>query len=239
MKAAFASYARYWLDVFHSLSHTHEELDALVEGEHYERVEAALARGKGVLIAVPHIGNWDVGGAWFASKGVPLTVVVEELEPPELFRWFASFRSSVGLKVVVNGPKVGSELLAALHRNEAIALLCDRDVDGTGGNYEFFGEVTKIPKGPATLAFRSGATLLPTVVYEHGEGYKVVFEEPVQVEREGRLSEDVDRVTGELIRRLETMIRRAPEQWHVFQPNWPTDPGARRLCGSRKCARIA
>jgi KDO2-lipid IV(A) lauroyltransferase len=199
-------------------------LERVMAVEGYEHIQQAREAGKGIIFALPHMGNWDVGGAWLASRGIPLHVVAERLHPEELHKWFEDFRSSLGMTVVINGPRVGSSLISALRRNEAIALLCDRDVDGSGGAYRFFGEATALPLGPATLALRTGAVLLPAAVIETAKGFVCVLDEPVPAVRtEAGLRQDVDRVTQELISRIEALIRRAPTQWHLFQPNWPSD----------------
>ena len=108
-----------------------------------------------------------------------------------------------------------------------VCLLCDRDLDHTGVEVEFFGERTTLPAGPATLAIRTGAALLPTAVYftPRYNGHHGLVRPPIKIQRMGGLREDVARVTQLLARELEFLIRRAPEQWHLFQPNWPSDPG--------------
>jgi len=221
VQASFASYCRYWLEALRLPVVPRDQLNNLVTAEGLEHLHQALSGGKGAILALPHTGNWDMAGAWLAARDLTVTVVVEDLEPPELSKWFREFRQSLGLNVIVNNPNVGSQLLAALRRNEVLGLICDRDVDGSGGNFKFFGEATKLPKGPATLALRSGAPLLPAAVFEAGRGQVAVILPPMDVERVGRLAVDVDRVTQDLTSRLESLIRRAPEQWHVFQPNWP------------------
>ena len=106
-----------------------------------------------------------------------------------------------------------------------MCLLCDRDIEGDGVEVEFFGERTTLPGGPATLALRTGATLLPVAVYfRPGRDHLGVVRPPVPVEREGRLRDDIARITQVLARELEALIRAAPEQWHLLQPNWPSDP---------------
>ncbi|MBW3557968.1 MAG: phosphatidylinositol mannoside acyltransferase, partial [Actinobacteria bacterium] len=188
-------------------------------------VEDALAAGNGVIMALPHLGGWDFGGAWFASAGYPATVVVEALDPPELFEWFTRLRRASGLSVVPHGPAAGGAVLRALRRNELVGLLCDRDLARTGVEVEFFGERTTLPGGPATLALRTGAALLPTAVYFEGRRHRGVVRPPVATDRRGRLRDDVARVTQDLADELEALIRRAPEQWHLLQPNWPSDYG--------------
>ena len=223
VRKAFISYCRYWINSFRLPALDNEGLDQIISVEGLEYMEAALKRGNGVVVGVPHLGNWDAVGSWFVQQGFPLTVVVERIEPPELFDWFRSFRSAVGFDVLVNGPGITNALLQALRDNNVVALLCDRDVDGNGGTYRFFGEETTLPRGPAALSLRSGATLLTVAVYEEGRGYRAVVGPPIEVRRLATLRDDLNRITEEVVQRMESAIREAPEQWHCFQPNWPSD----------------
>ncbi len=223
LQRAFGSYARYWMESFRLARTTPAELESGMSWEGLENFEEAKARGFGVIMAMPHLGGWDFGGAWLASVGHPATVVVEALEPPELFEWFAGLRRSLGLTVVPHGARAGAEVLRALRANQLVGLVCDRDLEGNGVEVELFGERTTLPAGPATLALRTGAALLPTTVYFEGRGHRGVVRPPVPAERRGSFREDVRRVTQALAHELEAMIRAAPEQWHVLQPNWPSD----------------
>jgi phosphatidylinositol dimannoside acyltransferase len=218
----FGSYGRYWLELFRLPNELGGELELDIKG--FEHVEAGIERGSGVIVALPHVGGWDFAGAWLATKGLPPTVVVEPVEPPELFEWFAGVRRALGMTVVQLGPEAGKAVLQALRRNEVVCLLCDRDLVGDGIEVEFFGERTTLPAGPATLALRTEAPLLPTAVYFGPRGgHHAVVMPPVPAQREGRLRDDVGRVTQELAHRFEDLIRAAPEQWHLLQPNWPSD----------------
>ena len=155
---------------------------------------------------------------------VPVTVVVEPLEPPALFEFFVEFRRELGMNIVPLGPDAGREILGALKANHIVCLLADRDIVGDGIELEFFGEITTIPAGPATLALRTGASLITCAVYFEGRsGHRAVVDPPLDVTRQGRLRDDVRRITIEVGRRLERLIRRAPQQWHLQQPNWPSD----------------
>jgi phosphatidylinositol dimannoside acyltransferase len=103
-------------------------------------------------------------------------------------------------------------------------LLSDRDLTGDGVEVEFFGEKTTLPAGPATLSLRTGAALVPTAVYfQTGRKHLGVIGPPIPVERKGRLREDIARITQEIAHVFEDRIKRAPEQWHLLQPNWPSD----------------
>lgn len=224
VQRAFGSYARYWLEAFRLPELSAEQLDAQMSEEGLHHVDAALAAGTGVIVALPHLGGWDFGGAWLGTKGYRMTVVVEPLQPPELFRWFAELRERLGMTVVPLGPDAGAAVLKALRNNELVGLLSDRDIGGGGIDVEFFGERTTLPGGPITMALRTGAPVVPTAVYfTEGGGHHGVVRPPLDLTRQGSLREDVGRLTQVLAHELEALIRAAPEQWHVFQPNWPSD----------------
>lgn len=228
VRAAFDSYARYWLELFRLAGSDRRRIEAGFTHEGYDLLLDALGAGRGAVLAVPHLGNWDWGGAWFAAQGHRLTAVAEVLEPPELFAWFVAQRRAMGMEVVPLGPQAAAALLRALRAGEAVTLVCDRDIGGGGVEVTFFGERTTLPAGPATLALRTGAPLLPVAVYlTPGGGHHGVVLPPVPTERAGAFRDDVVRVTQALAGALEDLIRRAPEQWHLFQPNWPSDPGYR------------
>jgi KDO2-lipid IV(A) lauroyltransferase len=94
---AFDSYARYWMEAFRLTAYSGEYVDSHTSSEGIENVDDALRLGNGVIIAVTHLGNWDFGGAWLARRGTPLLAVAEDLQPPELFDWFAKVRRAVGI----------------------------------------------------------------------------------------------------------------------------------------------
>lgn len=229
VRAVFTSYARYWLESFRLPTRSDAEIDEGHDVIGYDHVARALAGGKGVILVLPHLGGWEWSAFWLARiMGVRVTAVVEPLQPPELFEWFVSFRESLGMNIVALGPDAGREVLAALHRNEVVCLLADRDLGGGGIAVPFFGEETPLPAGPATLALRTGAPLCPTAVYfkgDSGYGHRGVVLPPLDTARRGRFRDDITRVTAELATSFEQLIRAAPTQWHLLQPNWPSDPG--------------
>lgn len=223
--ATFDSYARYWVDSFRLPQLSPEQVDFGFALENFAHISDGLAAGKGVILVLPHLGGWEWAGFWLTRvMKVPVTVVVEPVEPPALFDFFVEFRRELGMNIVPLGPDAGREILQALASNHIVCLLADRDILGDGIELEFFGETTTLPGGPATLALRTGAALIPCAVYFEGRtGHLAVVEPPMVAAREGRLRDDVRRLTTELARRLEALIRRAPTQWHLQQPNWPSD----------------
>lgn len=224
-RRAFESYLRYWIESFRLPSQTTHELSDGIQVPDYRHVEEGLRKGKGVILALPHLGGWEWAGFWIAAlKKLPITVVVEPIEPPQLFEWFARFRRELGMTVVPLGPAAGTEIAAALKRNEVVCLLSDRDISGGGVKVPFFGELTTLPGGPALMALRTGAPILPTAVYfAAGESHIGVVRPPLDVSRVGPVREDVKRITENLAQELEVLISAEPSQWHLFQPNWPSD----------------
>jgi phosphatidylinositol dimannoside acyltransferase len=224
VNATFASYGRYWLEVFRL---PRQDLLSLDEGrfnlEGRDHVDKALADGRGVVIGCPHLGNWDLGAAWFAARGYQPTTVVEPIEPPALFDWFCSYRRGLGMGIVPLGPDAGSVLLKKLREGLMIGLVCDRDLAGNGVEVEFFGERTTFPAGPATLALRAGAPLLTGANFFEGDAHRCIIRPPLDTSRQGTIKEDIARITQALAADFEVLIRRAPDQWHMLQPNWPSD----------------
>jgi phosphatidylinositol dimannoside acyltransferase len=186
--------------------------------EGLEHLEAAKARGQGLIVALPHIGSWEWGGSFLNSLGLQMTAVAEELEPPELFAWFKAKRESIGILVEPLNEHAGSVLLSTLRQGGVVGLLCDRDIQGNGIEVDFFGERVKMPAGPATLALRTGATLVAAACYSGpGRDHHAVVSAPLDVGRRDSLRADVTRITQTLTHELEGLIRRAPEQWHVLE----------------------
>jgi KDO2-lipid IV(A) lauroyltransferase len=220
----FTSYARYWVESFRLPDTSAADIDAGVTITGFDAVTDALDAGRGVIVALPHLGGWEWAAFWLAVvHDIPVTAVAEALEPPEVSDWFLSLRASLGMEIHPLGPGAGTACIRALQQNRVVCLVCDRDLAGDGIEVPFFGERTTLPGGPATLALRTGAPLVTAATYFDGRHHRFVVDEPVEVTRHGRLRDDVTRITAELADRLEGLIREAPEQWHLLQPNWPSD----------------
>jgi KDO2-lipid IV(A) lauroyltransferase len=231
VQESFQSYTRYYLETFRLSTLSKDQIQAGFSVDGFEHIEQGIAAGKGVVLALPHLGGWEWSGRWLVDQGYGLTAVVEHLDNEELFEWFKQMRSRVGVDVIPLDDNAGVRVGKALKDNRVVSLLCDRDIprDGvrSGVEVEFFGERTTVPAGPAFFALRTGAALLPLATYftRKADGHHTVVCPPIPVAREGALRDDIARITQLLMIEIEALIRRAPEQWHLFQPNWPSDPG--------------
>ncbi len=152
-----------------------------------------------------------------------MAAVVEQLEPPELFDWFVELRRAYGIEVIPLGPNALARLVRAVKNRDIVCLLSDRDISGTGIEVDFFGEKTTLPAGPALLARRTGAPLLPTAVYYRGRSRLGLVAPPIWCSTEAGVRQEVQRVTQELAWAMERLIAAAPDQWHLLEPNWPSD----------------
>jgi KDO2-lipid IV(A) lauroyltransferase len=225
-RRSYVEYGRYWLEGARLPYVPASEIRARMmfgpDGE--ERVRAAAAERRGVVMALPHVGSWEWGGAWLGLEGMAMTAVVERIEPERLFAWFVDKRAKMGLTAVPMGEGSSTALIRALRSAAVVGLVSDRDLVGSGVEVEFFGERTTLPGGAATLALRTGAVLLPVMVYSGpGSWHTGVVNPPLDTTRRGPLRADVRRLTQELATVFEQFILSRPEQWHLYQPNWPSD----------------
>jgi KDO2-lipid IV(A) lauroyltransferase len=226
---AFRSYARYWMEALRLPKPGLQEIQRRTTVEGLDNISRFLDAGRGVIFVSPHIGSYDVAGAWLASYGWRMLAVAEELSPPELFDMFCSLRRSVGVEVLPAGKgSTARTLLSGLRSGAAAGLIADRDIAGSGIELEFFGEKTFLPSGPAVLALRTGVPIVVGALYQRRGGrYHAVLLDPIDVAAAKPDGDRVRVISEEIVRRMEDLIRRDPGQWHLFQPNWPSDPDYR------------
>lgn len=220
----FAAYGRYWAEILWFRPRRFAEVRSRMSTSGLEHVRAARAAHRPMIIALPHIGNWEMAGVLAGEEGVRITAVAEALANRRASDWFTGMRARLNVGVVLaEGAGVMRTLLSFLRQGHTIALVADRNIGGRGIEVEFFGEKTSLPAGPAVMALRTGAVLLPCASYfEPGAGHRVVVLPPVPDPGEGA-ADRAGAMTRELARRFEELIRAAPAQWHLVQPNWPSD----------------
>ncbi|MDP9297758.1 MAG: phosphatidylinositol mannoside acyltransferase [Actinomycetota bacterium] len=219
---AFLSYARYWYDAFHATRLTAEEIALRFHVEGREHFDRAFDRGKGLIAALPHAGNWDVAGRWLQVEGIPMTTVAEQLKPERLFRLFCDHRESLGMDIVGldSEGRVGHRLARALAANRLVALVADRDLTGRGVEVEMFGRPRKLPAGPALLALSSGAPVVVCALYDEGNDWRLIIGPTLEARGTGNRKADVMTLTRQIAEEFERAISAAPSQWHLFQQGW-------------------
>ena len=224
VRAVFRSYARYYTDTARLPGLSAQTVDEGFSYEGFEYIQDSHARGKGTILVLPHVGGWEWAASWLDK--VPkyqVTGVVEALDNEELRLWMEEWREAVGIQVLPLGEGLGGELLRRLRANHVLCLMSDRNIGDGGVEVDFFGETTELPGGAATLALRTGATIVPVAVYHRGAQNHAICEPPISVERQGKMRDDIKRITQDIATTMELQIRREPFQWLVLQPNWPSD----------------
>lgn len=220
VRAAYVSYARYWLDSFRLHRMTAEDVLARSTGEGLHHCDAFRDSGRGGILATGHLGSWDIGAFFTSQRNWGMVVVAELVEPRRLFERFVRLRRRAGIDVIplVRGGDMLDRLEEAVRRGGLATLLADRDLTKKGPIVEFFGEPCRLPPGTAALARRTGRPVAAGAFFTDGDGYRGVVLDPVDV-----ADLDTRQGTQVVAQQLEQLIRRAPEQWHVFVPNWLAD----------------
>jgi lauroyl/myristoyl acyltransferase len=223
VREAFLLYGRYWMETFRMQDLSSKELSARFGGENLVSLEEIHKRGRGGVLATPHLGNWDAGGRWVAERW-PLTVVVEVLRPQMLFDRFVAHRRSLGMTIVplVRGGDATAKCLEKIREGGYVALVSDRDLSGSGVPVRMFGKTTKFPAGPAVLSLRSGAPLIPACIYQGPYGtWHAWVVDPIDEGVSGVTPENVALLTQRLAESFERLIAREPTQWHaLFSRIW-------------------
>lgn len=220
-REVFASYGRYWAESLWVRPRHFAGMRARLTVDGLEHLQRAHEAGEGVVVVLAHVGNWEAAALIAVDLQMPLVAVAESLANPYITQWFTRQRQMFNIEIVLTGEgQVRKRLVAALEQGKAIALLADRDLTGRGVKVEFFGETTTIPAGPVSLARRSGAPILTVGVYFKPDGgHHAIIYPPLPADPD----DDPSVVSQEIARRLEEIIGHDPSQWHLVQPNWPSD----------------
>lgn len=228
-RRSLANYCCYLADFVRFPTLSTSGLVALVDGsESFKSLDRALERGKGAVIVCMHFGNWDLGAGAAAARGYPVTVVAETFADPRLDDMVTASRRRLGMQIV-KMEKAGPSLLRALKNNGLLALLIDRPVPGEGVRVSFFGEEVEVPAGPARLALRSGAAIIPAGfarTWPNRQGVTTLSEFVEPPLSTGDDEADVRTLTQAIMAAHERFIRAFPEQWYMFRPMWATGSSA-------------
>ncbi|MEV0648612.1 phosphatidylinositol mannoside acyltransferase [Phytomonospora sp. NPDC050363] len=223
------SYARYWLEAFRLPTMDKTELLRRFDLKGCEVFDVHRAEGKGIIVALPHAGNWDLAGAWVCARGWPLTTVAERLKPEAVYERFLDFRRSLGMTIVphAGGERAPIDLLAeAVADRHIVPLLGDRDLSARGVEVSFFGGRTRMPAGPALLALRTGAPIYTVNMWNEADRSCGALKGPVPIPTEGTQTERVAAITQYIADDFAAGIAANPADWHMLQRMWLDSPAA-------------
>ena len=224
-KAGMRSYMRYWMESFRLPSWSKERVSDGVEIKDIAFMTDALAAGRGVVLALPHMANWDLAGAWLTRQGVPFTTVAERLKPETLYDRFVAYREGLGMEVLPHtGGSAFGTLARRLRDGGLVCLVADRDLSESGVEVDFFGDTARMPAGPALLAQQTGALLMPVALwFDDSQVMRGRVYPPVDVPETGTRAEKTSVMTQAMADAFATGIAEHPEDWHMLQRLWLTD----------------
>ncbi|MER5448290.1 phosphatidylinositol mannoside acyltransferase [Streptomyces sp. NPDC002764] len=225
-RAGMRSYLRYWMESFRLPTWSTERVRTGFDPKDLHHLTDGIASGRGVVIALPHMANWDLAGAWVTTAlETPFTTVAERLKPESLYDRFVAYREGLGMEVLPHsGGTAFGTLARRLRDGGLVCLVAERDLSTSGVEVEFFGEATRMPAGPALLAQQTGAVLLPvTLWYDDSPVMRGRVHPPIEVPETGNRAEKTSVMTQALADTFATGIADHPEDWHMLQRLWLKD----------------
>jgi phosphatidylinositol dimannoside acyltransferase len=235
------SYARYWLEAFRlPVMPAARLVGGMHDTGHVRTAFEYLAAGRGVVFALPHMGNYDLAGAWIIARGAGfITTVAERLQPESVYDRFVAFREGLGVEVLPASGGTSSVfgiLAQRLGAGKLVCLVCDRDVTGAGIEVEFFGEKARMMGGPAALAVQTGAALMPVILWFEGDHWGAHVHAEIPVPVEGDREQQAAAMMQEVARLFEAGIRAHPQDWHMLQKVFVADLDPARLAAAEGAA---
>ncbi|MFM2263837.1 MAG: hypothetical protein RLY81_189 [Actinomycetota bacterium] len=216
---AMRSYMRYWVDTFRFPDWSSVRVSETVSVTNEHLLLDAVAAKTGVIVALPHAGNWDHAGAYFCAKGVPLVTVAERLKPEKLFLKFLAYRQAMGMEVLPLDGRVLGTLAQRLRQGALVALVADRDLSRSGIDVEFFNGTARMPAGPALLALKTQAPLITAFVSYTENGIHIDFKNVV-LPSAGEEDAKVREIVQMTAKHFEEGISQNPQDWHMLQRIW-------------------
>lgn len=219
-----SSYFRYWCDTFRFPGWSNQKILDSVTATNENLLKDPVAAGTGVIVALPHSGNWDHAGAYFCAQGIPLVSVAERVKPEKLFQKFLTYRQAMGMEILALDSNTLPTLSNRLNEGKLIALVADRDFSKNGVEVDFFGKKAKMPIGPALLSLRTGAPLITAQVSYNPNGIKIDFLGPLTPRIQGTLEDRAKDLVQQCADNFAMGISKNPEDWHMLQRIW-IEPG--------------
>jgi phosphatidylinositol dimannoside acyltransferase len=222
---AMRNYLRYWCDTFRLETWSQQRIDETFLLDGAQSLKEAMESGRGVILALPHMGNWDHAGAWAVGQYKAFTTVAERLKPERLFERFVAYRESIGMEVLplTGGQNTFLGLMRRLRSGGLVCLVAERDLTDRGIAVEFFGETTKLPAGPAALAVSTGAALMPVTLWYEDDHQRAIVHPAIAVPAEGTREQKIAAMCQRLADVFAEGIAEHPADWHMLQKLWLSD----------------
>jgi lauroyl/myristoyl acyltransferase len=219
------NYCKAWIDFFKIPRMDRNRLSSLLTPIGLEHLDTAMAAGRGVIVVAPHMGSWELAaGSWAASFG-EIGVMVEQIEPRQLFEHVYRLRSRMGIRVIPLSRTGARDIMRMLKDHRMVVLAMDRDILNTGRSYPFFGRMTRFPTGAVEIALKTGAPILPAFcIRDRKDAYVAIGDKPLFLTPSEDHEADVRGAMEHILASFERYIKRYPDQWHVLEPIWPEKP---------------
>ncbi len=215
-----SSYFRYWCDTFRFPGWSKQRIIDSVNATNENLLKDPVAARTGVIVALPHSGNWDHAGAYFCAQGISLVSVAERVKPEKLFQKFLTYRQAMGMEILALDSNTLPTLSDRLNDGKLIALVADRDFSKNGVEVDFFGKKAKMPIGPALLSLRTGAPLITAQVSYNPKGIQIDFLGPLTPRIQGSLEDRAKDLVQQCADNFAIGISKKPEDWHMLQRIW-------------------
>jgi KDO2-lipid IV(A) lauroyltransferase len=220
---SFLNYSRYVVDFLRGPKIRPEDVISKVRYNHWDDFGRAFDDGRGVIVILMHFGNWDMGGAVLAARGYPLNVIADTFGNDRANDIIVKARQVRGMRVIP-ADRAAIGIVRAMRRNEVLAILIDTPMAGGGVEVKFFGERTMVPAGPARIALRTGARVIPVALPRaSGTSDQIIAmaDLDVRLPNSGDPERDVQLLTQRIFAAHERFIRAYPDQWYIFRRMWP------------------
>ena len=225
VRASFINMARNVLDILAMPMLNESNLNEYIEIDHLERMQEALAEGRGVVVLTGHVGCWEWLSAAFTLNGIPVSAIAKPQPNIEYTRVLDDLRATIHVEIFSRGT---SELIAAaraLKRGRLLGFLADQDGGPGGAFIEFLGRTASTPLGPAVFSRKFKAPVVPAFILRQPKGkHKVVVGEIMRCPDTGDSDRDLHEFTVQMTAIVERIIRENPTQWIWFQKRWNTPP---------------
>ena len=228
LKKSFENLGKSLIEVVKFSQINSRNIDRMVTFEGEACLREAFAKGRGVVFVTGHTGNWELMGITLSIKGYPTNVIAAPLYDSRLDRIMNQFRSLHGVQTITRGGEKGArKILSALKNNQILGLLIDQDIEAEGVFVDFFNRKAFTPSGAASLALKSGASVILGFIHrEPGDRHVVSLTGPVPLIQQGTLEENIYANTAYFTKAIEETIKRHPDQWVWMHNRWQTRRGS-------------